>query len=66
MTEERKSDPLEGFHFDDFDQETKTLRVMIHRFILANPRQKEALLARLTEVLAYDDAIDRIDVAPRD
>ena len=34
MTEERISDPLEGFNFDDFDQETKTLTIRIHRRIL--------------------------------
>jgi hypothetical protein len=66
MGEQAKLDPLEGFHFDDFDEETKTLTVRIHKMILAHPKQKEALLAKLAEVLAFGDSIDKIVVATRD
>jgi len=66
MTNEPPHDPLEGFHFDDFDQETKTLTIRIHKYILAHPKQKAALIEKLNEVLAYDDKIDRVIVKERE
>ncbi|MGA2843107.1 MAG: hypothetical protein ABSG18_23740 [Steroidobacteraceae bacterium] len=66
MTEQGKPDPLVGFHFDDFDEDTKALTIRIHKKILPHPDQKKALIAKLTEVLAYDGSIDKITVTPRD
>lgn len=65
MTDTKK-DPLDGFHFDDFDPDLKRLTIRIHEAILENPSQRAAFIQRLTEVLAFDDSISGIDVTPRD
>jgi hypothetical protein len=65
MTKNPIKEPLEGFHFDNFDTETKALTIKIHEYILARPEKRQALLKRLEEVLAFDDAIQTIHVEPR-
>ena len=66
MTNPPNRDPLEGFHFDDFDPEAKQLTIRIHEYIIRHPKSKEALLNKLSEVLSYGDQIDSIVVKPRD
>lgn len=66
MTEERGPDPLEGFHLDDFDQETKTLSLRIHEYILKHPAQRDALIKKVEQILSYDDNIDKVVISPRD
>ena len=66
MTNERPPDPLEGFHFDDFDPETKTLTLRIHEYILKYPKQRAALFEKIRQIISYDDEIDSVVVKKRE
>ena len=66
MSKGEKNDPLEGFHFDDFDPETKELTIRIHEYILKNPRQKRELIDKMAEILDYDGSLNSITVDKRD
>lgn len=66
MNEDDGKDPLEGFHFDDFDEDTKTLSIRVHKYVLDHPDQKQALIEKVAEILEYGDEIDRVTVTKRD
>lgn len=66
MGEGERNDPLEGFHFDDFDEETKTLTIRVHEYLLKYPEQKQVLMEKVVEILEHGDEIDRVTVMKRD
>lgn len=66
MDESDTNDPLEGFQLDDFDEDTKTLTISVHEFLLKYPDHKQALMEKVAEILQYGDEIDRVTVAKRD
>lgn len=66
MDEDVRKDPLEGFQLDDFDDDTKTLSIRIHRYLLEYPDQKRALMEKVAKILEYGDEIDRVTVTERD
>lgn len=66
MREDDEQDPLDGFHFDDFDEDTKTISIRVHKYMLAHPDQKQALIEKVVEILEYGDEIDRVTVTKRD
>ncbi|SHI08379.1 hypothetical protein [Marivita hallyeonensis] len=65
MSEDDGKDPLEGFHFDDFDEDTKTLSIRVHKYVLDHPDQKDALLTKVAEILEFGDEIDQVKVTKR-
>jgi len=66
MTDKPSPDPLEGFHFDAFEPETKTLTIRIQELIVKHPKQKNALIEKINEVLSFGDQIDKVIVKPRE
>lgn len=66
MSEEDRKDPLEGFDFDEYDEDTKTLYIRVHKYLLDHPDQKQALIEKVGEILEYGDEIDRVTVTKRD
>lgn len=64
MTDAKK-DPLEGFHFTDYDPKTQEVTIKIHPKLLSNPKSIEALQERAAEIIK-SGGIDKVNFEPRD
>jgi hypothetical protein len=64
MTEQKK-DPLEGFQITDYDPKTEFVTIEIHRSILANDRQREAVAKKAVEIIAGGPSVKGVQIEPR-
>jgi hypothetical protein len=51
MGDDPKQEPLEGFHIADYGAATETVTISVHRYLLKDERQREALAKELTEAI---------------
>jgi hypothetical protein len=64
MPDDQK-DPLEGFQITDYDPETEFVTIQIHRSILGNARQREAVAKRAVEIIEGGPGVRGVHIEPR-
>ena len=65
MNDESKKDPLEGFQITDYDPNREFVTIEIHRSILANARQREAVAKRAVEIIEGGPSVKGVHIEPR-
>jgi hypothetical protein len=65
MTAEKGKDPLEGLQITDYDSKTEFVTIEIHRSILANPRQREAVAKKAVEIIEGGPSVSGVHIVPR-
>lgn len=60
-----KKDPLEDFHFTDYDSKTQEITIKIHPRVLSNPKSIEAL-EKHAQAIIEAGGIDKVNFEPRD
>lgn len=58
-------DPLEGFQITDYDPNTEFVTIEIHRSILGNERQREAVINRAREIIEGGPNVRGVHIEPR-
>jgi hypothetical protein len=64
MADEPK-DPLEGLQITDYDANTEFVTIEVHRSILGNNRQVEALMKKITDIIQGGPNVRGVHVEPR-
>ncbi|MCK1622744.1 hypothetical protein IVA98_05685 [Bradyrhizobium sp. 160] len=64
MTDPKK-DPLEGFHFTDYDPATQEVTIKLHPRVLSNPKSREAL-EKHAQAIIEAGGIDKVTFEQRD
>jgi hypothetical protein len=64
LANESKKEPIEGFHFTDYDEETETLTISIDPQALKNPASREAMGA--VEIIVGGPSVSRVTFVPRE
>ena len=62
---DQQKDPLEGFQMTDYDPNTEFVTIEIHRSILANPRQGEAVAKKAVEIIEGGPGVKGVHIEPR-
>jgi hypothetical protein len=65
MNDEAKKGPLEGFQITDYDPKTEFVTIEIHRSILANARQRDAVARKAAEIIAGGPSVKGVHIEPR-
>lgn len=66
MADESKQEPLEGFHVTDYDAATETVTISLHRALLNDPRQQEAVAKKFIEIIASGPSVRVVVAVARD
>ena len=66
MTEEQKKEPLEGFQITGYDGESEEVQIALHRLILNNPTQQQALIKKAIEIMTSGPNVKRVTFVLRD
>jgi hypothetical protein len=63
---EQEEEPLEGFQITGYDEVSGEVQIAVHRFILGNPSQEEALVRRAIEIMNRGPEVRRVTFILRD
>lgn len=66
MTEEQKKEPLEGFQITGYDEGSEDVQIALHRLILNNPTQQQALIRKAIEIMTSGPSVKRVTFVLRD
>ena len=62
---DQEIDPLEGFQITDYDADTEFVTIEIHRSLLQNERQREAVMRKATETIEGGPNVRGVHIEPR-
>lgn len=65
MNDEPKKEPLEGFQITDYDPKTEFVTIEIHRSILGNDHQRNAVIKKAVEIIEGGPNVKGIHIEPR-
>lgn len=65
MGVDKGKDPLEGFQITDYDPKTEFVTIEIHRSILSNPGQQEAIAKKAVEIINGGPSVKGVHIEPR-
>jgi len=66
MGDDPKHEPLEGFHIADYGAATETVTISVHRYLLKDERQREALAKQFIEAISSGPSVRVVVAVARD
>ena len=61
----QKKDPLEGFQITEYDRDKEFVTIEIHRSILGNARQREAIAKKAIEIIEGGSSVKGVHIEPQ-
>jgi hypothetical protein len=66
MTAEQKTEPLEGFQIVGYEEGLQEVEIALHRYILGNETQRDALVQKAMEIMTSGPNVKRVTFVLRD
>lgn len=63
---DQKKEPLEGFQITGYEEQSEEVEISLHRLILQNPGQTQALMNKAVEIMTSGPSVKRVTFVLRD